>query len=379
MKAGFTLSIAAHIIALVILLVSFSAPPLPENQQTEEVPISLVPMSDVLALQKGEAEAAKKQKAAQKPTQKPEVKPDAENAGNAKIDTPLPEKPKLKERQVNAPPPSKGEEQGKTELTKPEQPAPPPQAETPPKPAEEKPAPTQPEPRPAEPPEPTPAEPSLNAPADDIGDLLNTDAPEQRPEPPKPEKPQPKPAAPKAEEKPQPAEPEAPDLAAAQVPLPMARPAEPRPEPKKGEKDGAGAADSRNALIDRTKTSGGGAKRSEAEAAFGANKNIGDNNAELQQTLNNIIGSCVARNWDIGVIQGSNAYDLRVQVHFRLKQDGSLDGTPELTPAGGDAKDQEVISRQAQAALVKCAPFKLPADKYDQWHDVTINMRAFPN
>lgn len=372
MKAGFTVSIAAHLLFLAIILVSFSAMPLPENQQTEEVPITLVPLGESLALQKGEAEAAKKDKAAQKKTApKPEVKPDAENAGNANIDTPQPEKKNIKEREVKSPPPPKGEENTKaeTEAEKPAEPAPPQQ----PKPEEPKPEPApQPEPAPAKAAEQKPAAPpkSEAAPSDDIADLLKADAAEPKPAP-----------APKAEEKPAPAAEEKPKLPPLpdKAPVPAPRPPEAqKPAPKQGEKDGAGAAKSRDALIDRTRTSGGGAKRSQEEAAFGADKTVGDN-AALQQTLNNVIGGCVARNWDIGIIQGGSAYDLRVQVHFKLKRDGALDGEPELTPAGGDAKDRDVIVTQARTALKKCAPFKLPAEKYNQWHDVTVNMRAFPD
>lgn len=132
-----------------------------------------------------------------------------------------------------------------------------------------------------------------------------------------------------------------------------------------------------SALVDKTRTQGGGAKRSAEPAALGGQKDIG--NAAFQQTLNNIIGRCVQGQWDLAAISGSTAYDLRVVVHFRLNQDGTLNGEPELTPAGGDGAQRDIIAVQALAALKKCAPFALPVEKYSQWHDVTINMKAFPD
>lgn len=388
MKAGLTVSTFAHALVLVVLLLSFAAPVLPESRQTEEIPISLVPLGDEMALKQGEKQASQKLKPAQKRTQKPQTKAKAENAGDADIDTKMPLKPKEKPREINAPPPAKGEEESKAAPAEAGEAAKPPQQPAEEKPAESAPPPEKPAPqpekaaevKPEKPAEAKPAEekPAPAAPKDDIGDFLKTEKAELSPLP-VPEPPKPKPL-----EKPKPSAPELPQKA----PLPISRPesAPKKPEkaaapqekaaPPKGEKNGAEADSSRNALIDRTRTQGGGAKRSESEAGLGAQKTIGDND-NLQQTLDNLIGSCVARNWDIGVLQGGNAYDLRVQMHFKLKQDGSLDGDPKLTPGGGDAKDRDVIAVQALAALKKCAPFKLPADKYAKWRDVTMNMKAF--
>jgi len=377
MKAGFTISITAHIIVLVILLVSFHPRVLPQAQETEQIPISLAPLAETMALQKGEANAPKKQKAAEKPTKTPPVKPNAQNAGDQKIDTQMPLNPKFKAREVKTPPPPKGDEQGKAQTPPPEkQPEPKPQEQ--PKPAEQpKAAPPAPKPAEQKPAEPTPPAPSSNAePTDTVGDLLKTDnAAPAKPQEQKPAE-APKPAEQPKKQQEKPAEPQepAPPAAPAVAPVP-----EPRPQDQaKGEADGGKNAQSNSALIDRTRTSGGGAKRSQGEEAFGASKNIGDN-AALQQTLNNVIGGCVQRNWNIGIVQGSNAYDLQVKVHFKLDKNGNIIGTPDFTPSGGEEKDRQVIASQAQTALGLCAPFKLPPDKYDQWKEVIINMRAFPD
>jgi len=381
MKAGFTLSIIAHIVILAILLVSFYVPQPPTAQQTEEVPISLVPLGEVMSVKQGEKQPSPGKKPSPRPTRKPDVKAAAENIGDADMDTNRPIKPQEKQRAVKAPPPAKGEPEGKTDPAPAAPPVEPAKAAEAAPPAEiEKPQPPQAAPPP--PAAPKPAEPAaLAAPVDDIGDFLKSAEAEK----PKAEKPEQSKAPEPVKAQEEPVKPSVPVLPA-KAPLPVKRPESELKKPEKapaetaknkGDKDGTETADNRNALIDRTRTRGGGAKRSQGEAGQGAAKTIGDQD-NLQQNLNNIIGSCVARNWDIGVVQGSSAYDLRVQMHFRLKPDGSLASEPDLTPAGGDLKDREVIALQARAALKKCAPFKqLPAEAYDKWRDVTVNMKAF--
>jgi|GEM_PF-251026 len=383
MKAGFTLSIIAHIVILAILLVSFYVPQPPTAQQTEEVPISLVPLGEVMSVKQGEKQPSPGKKPSPRPTRKPDVKVAAENIGDADMDTNRPVKPQEKQRAVKAPPPAKGEPEGKTDPAPAAPPAEPAKAAEAAPPAEiEKPQPPQAAPVAPPPAAPRPAEPAaLAAPVDDIGDFLKSAEAEKL----KAEKPEQSKAPEPAKAQEEPVKPNAPVLPT-KAPLPVKRPESELKKPEKapaetaknkGDKDGTETADNRNALIDRTRTRGGGAKRSQGEAGQGAAKTIGDQD-NLQQSLNNIIGSCVARNWDIGVVQGSSAYDLRVQMHFRLKPDGSLASEPDLTPAGGDLKDREVIALQARAALKKCAPFKqLPAEAYDKWRDVTVNMKAF--
>ena len=59
-----------------------------------------------------------------------------------------------------------------------------------------------------------------------------------------------------------------------------------------------------------------------------------------------------------------------VNVRFRLRQDGSLDGEPVLvdrqsTPLYAIAADASI------RAIKQCAPFQLPPDKYASWSTVT--------
>jgi hypothetical protein len=109
-----------------------------------------------------------------------------------------------------------------------------------------------------------------------------------------------------------------------------------------------------------------------------ATRDLEEDDRSFRQTLNDIIGHCVQKNWNLAAINGSTAYDLRVVAHFRLNQNGTLSGETEFIPAGGDNAQRDIITIQAREALKKCSPFALPLNKYNQWHDVTVNMKAFP-
>jgi len=379
MKTGLITSTAMHAVALGLGLLSFSSPVPFNAAQTEALPVLLVPLSDEMSIRKGDLTAAKTEKPAPKPTTKPQEKPDAENVGEGKIDTKMPLKPQEKPREVKATPPP-GTPDAKSDIMPQEKPV-----EKPIEQAEREPAALP--PRPEEP----ASEPAL---PEKVPDNSKAQAAEVSPksEPPQ-EKPVEKPIE-QAERKPaalppRPEEPASEPALPEKVPLPDAKPQQvaktTRHKPKEEARQSASSvrgdsvedilAMADDALVDKTKTQGGGAKRSEEPAAFGSTKDVG--NDSFQQTLNNIIGSCVQRNWNLAAINGSTAYDLRVVVNFRLNQDGSLDGEPDLAPTGGDDAQRGIISVQAREALKKCAPFALPADRYNQWHNVTINMKAY--
>ena len=42
-------------------------------------------------------------------------------------------------------------------------------------------------------------------------------------------------------------------------------------------------------------------------------------------------------------------------------------------PAGGDSRENRTFAGSARRAVRGCAPYKLPADKYDTWADVVVN------
>jgi len=357
MKAGLITSAAMHAVVLGLCVMSLSSP-MPFNaMETEPLPVSLVPLGYEMSVRKGDLQAAKAEKPAPKPTQRPPEKLDAEHVGESKIDTKLPFKPKEKPRDVKATPPPSGMPDAKPEIASQEKAKEPQpdnsgvqavEVQPKPEPAQEKPV-EKPEVKPAEKAEIKPAETAQAEKAPDSA----TELPKKGPVP------DAKPQQTAKKTDPKPKEEKKPSSSA------------------KGDSIDSILAMNQSALVDKTRTQGGGAKRSAEPAALGGQKDIG--NAAFQQTLNNIIGRCVQGQWDLAAISGSTAYDLRVVVHFQLNQDGTLNGEPELKPAGGDGAQRDIIAIQALAALKKCAPFALPVEKYSQWHDVTINMKAFPD
>lgn len=340
MKAGLITSTAMHAVILGLGFLLLSSPVPFDAVQTEPLPVSLVPLSDQMSVRKGDMTAAKAEKLAPRPTRKPPKKPHEVEATLPLLGTP--------DVRPDITPQEKPEEK-KNNSGSTQEPEIQPKFESP------------------------PVKP-LEKPVEEVEEKIGQKAVE------------------KAEQKP--VEPPQPQREPAPVTVPSGKIASPsvkpqqaaKPKKETGQPSSAARGDTldnilamnENALVDKTRTQSGGAQRSEEPAAFGSARNIG-NQDNLQKNLNNIIGFCVARNWDIGIIQGNSAYDLRVRVHFRLNRDGTLNGEPDLAPAGGDTKDREVIAVQALTALKKCAPFALPADKYNQWHDVTINMKAFPD
>ena len=60
-----------------------------------------------------------------------------------------------------------------------------------------------------------------------------------------------------------------------------------------------------------------------------------------------------------------------VTVRFQLNVDGTLNGSPTVVafPASELGKEAAL---NAIRAVAECGPFKLPADKYDQWNDIQL-------
>ncbi|WP_157982198.1 hypothetical protein [Oceanicella sp. SM1341] len=86
------------------------------------------------------------------------------------------------------------------------------------------------------------------------------------------------------------------------------------------------------------------------------------------------IGLAVKKNWNLGPIQGlADFKELVITVQFELDRTGEVVGksvTP-VTPANPSGS-YALAFRQARMAVLKSAPFKMPADKYGQWKTVQI-------
>ena len=67
--------------------------------------------------------------------------------------------------------------------------------------------------------------------------------------------------------------------------------------------------------------------------------------------------------WTPPVGAGTN---VTATVRFSLNRDGSLAGVPTLVKTTTGAQSQ-AFAESALLAVRRCAPFKLPADKYESW------------
>lgn len=331
-KYGLGVAVAGHVALFGLLSVGFLSTPNPLKLESKPIDISLV---DEVAL---------------------------ESAAPASTDAPAPtEAPEVGPVEDSAPAPAEAEPEPA--------PAPPPPAPTPPKPEPPKPAPPK-----AAPPKPAPAPKPAPVP------------PRPRPKPapaePAPARPQPK-AAPKAA--PAPAPKTAPKPAAAPAPATKAptRPTRPglaRPDvspERPGNAPASKATRPRGSMLgdDFRKSLAQSSERGAAQTPRAANVSaqavagLGDAIARQVQPCANRIPN-----------PGPGANQIRTKLRLRMNPDGSLSGRPTISgQTGVDDENRRYAQRVgelASAAVIQCAPYKLPADLYEGgWKDIIINYR----
>ncbi|MCL6229191.1 cell envelope biogenesis protein TolA [Bartonella bilalgolemii] len=120
-------------------------------------------------------------------------------------------------------------------------------------------------------------------------------------------------------------------------------------------------------LINRARTQGGGAKRSNKPEALGARKNIGDS-AKKAQTLVNIVGTCIQQKLKLVAIGGNLSNRPVVRLQFRLNNNGNVIGEPKIDPLKGEESQLAIMTQQVYAAVFSCQPYEnLPRDQYNLW------------
>ena len=348
MKAGLTSSLILHGALLGFGLLTLSAPAALEVANVESFPVDIVPIEEVTNIQQGEKTATVKEKAAPLPTKRPDIVPEAQKVGENTVDTETPPTPEAKPKPVE------------------KAAAPAPTPEPTPKPAE-KPVevaakPPEPKPTPVPATEVTPKpQPKAEVKPDPVAEAIVTekvDAAAETVELPT--------AAPAPETRPQTPQAQtakAPDRKDADKPV-----AEAAAKPKSTEKEFN--ADDVAALLDKQKPSGGGAKRSTEQASLGGEKTTGG--SKLSQTEMDALRGQVQKCWIVpaGANDGGN---LRVSIKFKLDRSGELEGSPQIMSGGGSAGVERAAAESAKRAVARCAPYNLPADKYDAWADVIVN------
>ena len=405
MKAGFTSSVIIHGAFLAMVVVSMSSPSAMQVASVEAMPIDIIPIEELTQIQEGAKDAPKTDKAAPKPTSRPDVVADAqkvgENAADLKND-PVPEAPEKPIEKTTEPPP---------------------EAKPTPTPAPERPEPQETENKPAS--EPTPEVAPETRPKQDVTPEPKPDVkPEPKPEPQPDVKPEvsdaqkieqeiakaeaaeaKKAAAEQAQAEKAEAEKAKAEKAEAKK-LADAKKAEEKAEAKKAAdakakaekaaeakaqlaatqkrkdeaakaaaKKAASDAESQNlendiaALLNKEKAAGGGAKKSTDQASLGGKQTTGG--AKLSASEMDALRQQIQACWNppFGV---DEAMDLKVQVQIRLTPSGEVEGAPQITSSGGSGV-QRAAAEAARRAVLSCAPYNLPADKYDTWQNVKVN------
>jgi hypothetical protein len=157
----------------------------------------------------------------------------------------------------------------------------------------------------------------------------------------------------------------APDLSTEPAPkTPPVPDVKPTPAPKKP------AVDSLSALLN--KLTAPAAAPTNAKAANRTVKGVGAMNAmvaDLQDSLRSQVQQC----WS-PQIGAPNASEMIVDFDLLLNQDGSVAQPPQLTASSQAAAASNPFTRAAaeaaRRAIMECAPYKLPADRYSQWHEI---------
>jgi len=352
MKSGLVVSSILHAAALTWGLWALGAPEPMEVAAVDSLPVELVPLEAYSQSVIGAEDAPVADTPAPEPTEASESEP-AENVGDNTVDLPTPPTPTERPRAT---------EQAAAPAPAPAEPAPPEPAPEP------EPAPTpeavplpEPEPQPAAEPEPAPQqaepEPELQPQPDPIEQAIATAEPQPEPEPATPPEPQ-------------------------NVPVPTARPEPPAPRPaetrqaeRPREPETQTAEESEfdpdkiAALLNKEKSAGGGAQSSQRQAALGGERTTG---SRLSQSELDALRGQVSRCWSppAGV---SEAGSLRVSIRMQLDPSGGLEGRPVLVDGGGGTPIERAASEAALRAVIRCAPYQLPAEKYDTWSEVILN------
>ena len=151
------------------------------------------------------------------------------------------------------------------------------------------------------------------------------------------------------------------------LPTPKLKPQdEPKPEAKKKQFD----INNIMALLDKQTPAAASARNARTGArnvkGFGPQTAM---TADIQDALRSQIAQC----WSPPV-GAPRAEDLIVDFDLLLNQDGSVARPPQLVGDSASAASSNPYTRAAaeaaRRAIFECAPYKLPADRYNQWREI---------
>lgn len=309
MRYGLAVSAIAHAALLAWGVLSLPVKPL-DTSNLEQIPVDFVELGDVTKLDKGvQAAALVRDEPAPEPVKKIEDAPP--------LPTPPPPPPELPPAPpmptVSIPPPDP--------TPPPPTPPPTPQADAappPPDPAPPPPAPT---------PDPTPPPP-----------LEKTAA---APPPPK------------------------------DVPVPRVRPNPPKPKPSAAPKpDDAADLDQITALLDKKKLEQMASAEPTDQPATAGSPTATSTSGKMTANELDALRSKLAQCWS-PPLGWTDPAQVRVVLMLDLNADGTVDGVPAVleSPQG---QYSATAPESALRAVRRCAPYDLPADKYDAWKQVKV-------
>ncbi|MDF1599488.1 hypothetical protein PZ895_06810 [Mesorhizobium sp. YIM 152430] len=343
MKAGLTTSVAMHVVLIGAGLVSLSSPRPLESSNFESFPVEMVPLAEISQSVQGERTAPVSETPAPEPTTEEAPVDNAQNIGDNQVD--LPNSAAVPGNRpvdtASAPPPA--EEPPAPEPV--QEPAPAPEPTPPPPPQE---AEAEPEPAPIEQAMPEPAEEPAIAeeqPRELVQLPASAPRPQVRPQPQQQQATRPEPQR----------EPE--------------RPAQQQRQAQQSSEESQFNEDEIAALLNRDRAQGGGAQRSTEQASLGGRQTTG---AVLSQSEIDSLRSQVSRCWNppVGAAEAEN---MVVSIRLKLDPSGALDGNPEIVSGRGSSMAERAAADAARRAVMRCAPFNAPADKYEAWADVQFN------
>lgn len=345
MKSGFATSLALHAAVIGAALVSFSSPRPLDLTNVESFPVDIVPVEEVAQSVQGDRKAPAAEPPAPTPTTRPEVVENASTVGDNTVDLSTPPTPEPKQRPVEtaeAPPPAPEP----VPPTPEPQPEPEPQRQPKPEPVPTTEVAPEPQPKQEVKPDPAPETAVAEAPTPEAVSLpVSAPAPQARPQPPQAQ--------------------------AARTPERR----EPQREPERQRQTASSSSDSARiedqvaALLNRERASGGGAQRSERQAALGGRQTTG---AKLSQSEMDALRGQIQRCWNVPA-GAADAQDLKVSVQFRLDPSGALEGAPQIVAGGGAGGIERAAAESARRAVLACAPYTLPSEKYEAWADVIVH------
>jgi colicin import membrane protein len=153
------------------------------------------------------------------------------------------------------------------------------------------------------------------------------------------------------------------------VPLPHIRPnrpAKPKPVPEESTSD----LDQIQALLDKRKLE----QMAAAEPTEATEPTVGIQNGTptAKMTANELeaLRARLAQCWS-PPLGWTDPSEVRVVLMLNLNQDGTVNGAPEVveSPQG---QYSTTAPESAVRAVRRCAPYNLPADKYDAWRQVRV-------